>query len=207
MSSRVLKGSAARQPARVEWRSLGSQGPAGGPSAAGAAAQPALELAQLERQAYERGFRDGQAEGARQGLQQFQRAIQAFAETASQLASYKASLRSEVERELAQLSLAVARKILRRELTVDPNVVLAVVHAGLRELESVEIYRLRLNPQDVPAVSAWFEQHGGGKIQILPDPQVSRGGALFETAQGQLDARLDTQLGEIERGLADTTDR
>ena len=202
MSSSVVKKERAQELPRVEWKNAAA--PGGVAAVRPRAAQPAPEeLAQLEKQAYERGYRDGEAAGARQSLEQLQSAIQGFTHQAVALTQYKPRLRTEVERQVLELSLAVARKVLRRELAVDPNIVLAVVKGCLAELEHVEIYRLRLHPQDVPQVSAFFEQERRGSIELIPDSRISRGGALLETAQGQLDARLETQLVEIERGLAD----
>ncbi len=207
MSSNVLKGLDAQSLARVEWKMVAGAAPAPAPvrpRQPGAPAQPAAaDLALLEKQAYERGLREGEAAGARKSLEQLQSAIQGFAESASRLASYKTQLRSEVERQVVDLALAVAQKILRRELALDPNIILAVVKACLAELESAEIYRLRANPQDIPSLAAFFQQQRRRNIELLPDPHISRGGAVFETAQGQLDARLETQLEEIARGLAD----
>ena len=43
----------------------------------------------------------------------------------------------------------------------------------------------------------------GSGIQIVVDPGLQLGDVIFETAQGDLDASIDTQLREIERGFAD----
>ena len=99
--------------------------------------------------------------------------------------------------------MAVARRILRREVSLDPAVVLAVVRSCLADLIGSEIYRLRLHPQDVEPVQSWLRQNTVDRVEVLSDGAVSRGGALFETARGALDARLETQLIEIEHGLAD----
>jgi flagellar assembly protein FliH len=209
MSSSVLKGEAALALPRVEWKNLGATPP--GPmktravTAAGAAAQPApaADPALIERQAYERGLRDGEAAGARKSLEQLQAAIHGFARSAAELAGYKSRLRQEVQSQLVALSMAVARKILKRELSVDPAVVTAVVRGCLEELEQVEIYRVRASPEDVPVLAAFFQQQRWPNIEIVPDGRIGRGGALLETAQGQIDARLESQLEEIARGLAD----
>ena len=203
----VLKGGGAQDLPRVEWRPWGGGGPAGAsqprPAGAGPTAPPAIDSVLAEKQAFERGLREGEATGARKGLEQVQAAVQGFAQNAAQLASYKPQLRAEVEQQLVTLSMAVAQKILKRELSIDPNIVLAVVKGCLQELENVEIYRIRVHPQDAPALTAYLQQHQRKNVEILPDAQVTRGGALLETAQGQLDARLETQLMEITHGLAD----
>jgi len=49
-----------------------------------------------------------------------------------------------------------------------------------------------------------MEQSGAPKNLILmPDPSLAAGALLFETSQGLLDASVETQLHEIERGLID----
>jgi len=206
MSCRVVRGPAAGELPLIEWKALlgpGLSAPMARPGPGGAAAPPLPDAAQLERAAYERGLRDGEAAGSRKALEQFQASMQGLARTVAGLAGHKAALRTEAERDLVSLSLAVARKILRRELTIDPNIILAVVQSCLGELENIEVYRLRLHPQDVGPVAAWFDEQRRTNVQVLPDPQIPRGGAVFETARGQLDARPETQLAEIERGLAD----
>jgi flagellar biosynthesis/type III secretory pathway protein FliH len=43
----------------------------------------------------------------------------------------------------------------------------------------------------------------GTPIEIASDASLKPGDVIFETAHGQLDASVSTQLREIERGLAD----
>jgi flagellar assembly protein FliH len=206
MSSNVLKSGSCGPLPPVQWRVWSSElpKPASGPPAAPAgSAAIAARAAQLEKEAFERGFREGEASAARKASEQFQATARTFAENAAALAAYKPTLRSEVERELAVLALAVARKVVHRELSIDSNVVLAVVKACCEELRNAEIYRLRLHPQDVELIGAYLQQQKPARIDLVPDPAVGRGGAVFETSQGKLDARIETQLGEIARGLAD----
>ena len=40
-------------------------------------------------------------------------------------------------------------------------------------------------------------------IQVTPDPTLAPGACIFDTGRGDVDAGIDSQLGEIERGLAD----
>ena len=209
MSSRVLKKGARPLPA-VEWRPVSGAAAMPEPDlgmAFGSAMPPAgaaPEIVRLEKEAFHNGLREGEAAGTRKSMEKLQEAIQGFAQAASQLTSYKATLRAEVEREIVALALTVARKILRRELSLDPNLVLAVVKSCLEEIQNAEIYRLRLNPQDVQAVGNYFSQQQRPRVDLVPDISITRGGVVFETAKGELDARIETQLAEIERGLADT---
>lgn len=204
MSSSVLKRDRSASLPQMAWRSWpGGAAAAPGQAQAASALRAAPDAARLEKEAYERGFREGEASGARKSGEQFQAAIRAFADSVATLADHKAALCKQAERELAELALAVARRVVCRELALDPGVVLAVVRSCLDELRNAEIYRLRLHPQDVQPVAAYLNEQRRARIEIVPDMEISRGGAVFETSQGRLDARIGTQLEEIERGLAD----
>jgi flagellar biosynthesis/type III secretory pathway protein FliH len=43
----------------------------------------------------------------------------------------------------------------------------------------------------------------GASIEVIPDPSRQPGALVFETERGNLDASIETQLLEIERGLTD----
>jgi flagellar assembly protein FliH len=59
-------------------------------------------------------------------------------------------------------------------------------------------------PASVPAVRAALERNGGmAAIEIVADGLLQPGGLVFETSLGELDASVETQLQEIERGFAD----
>lgn len=162
----------------------------------------AQRLAELERQMETRlrdAYREGEAAGRERWRAEYESALGQVSACISELAALKPRLRREAERDLVQLSLAITRRILRRELTVDPAAVAGVVLAALDRLAGVEIYRLRLNPADVAPVAEQVRQG----VELVPDPALPRGSAVFETARGKLDASIETQLEEIERGFAD----
>jgi len=130
--------------------------------------------------------------------------IAAFQKIVDELAGQGRRLRGEGERDMVKLAVAIARRILRREIALDPEVVLGLVKAAFAKLESRETHRLRVSPSD----AALLREHRQSlslppAVEIVDDGSLSQGSAIFETARGNLDASIDTQLGEIERGLAD----
>ena len=74
----------------------------------------------------------------------------------------------------------------------------------LEGLNSIEIYRIRLAAPDAASLERHIQAMGLPQtIEICPDPALERGSDLFETVRGLVDAGIQTQLGEIERGFAD----
>ena len=103
-----------------------------------------------------------------------------------------------------KLALAVARRVLYREISADPEAILGLVKAAFGKLNARETHRLRVSPADAAAI-----QEHRARIQLPPglevaaDGSLNPGSAIFETSRGDLDASVDTQLSEIERGFTD----
>ena len=120
------------------------------------------------------------------------------------MAGYRARFRKEAEQDLVKLSIAIARKILHRELSIDPNAILALVRVVLESIDAREVHRVRLHPVDAAVVEQFLGGIGAPQQMVVTaDTTLERGAAIFETARGNLDASIQTQLAEIERGFAD----
>jgi len=68
--------------------------------------------------------------------------------------------------------------------------------------------RIRAAPMDAGDLSARLGDFGlPVQVEIVADGGLERGALLLDTTQGHVDASIDSQLSEIERGLADALDR
>jgi flagellar assembly protein FliH len=65
-----------------------------------------------------------------------------------------------------------------------------------------------VHPGQVSAVAVLLRKAAGGvPVEVVPDGSRDPGAVVFETERGNLDASVESQLGEIERGLADALRR
>jgi flagellar assembly protein FliH len=213
MLSRVLTEEMAEaQP--VTWRrSLPIQ-----TKAAQASGRPPDELSQLRarlaemtaaaeqqaRQAYETGLRNGEGV-ARKALESETRAaVERLAATIADVAATRSDTIRRAEADTVRLAIEIARRVLHRELSVDPNALAALTRAALEKLQSQEIHRVRVHPAQEEVVRTCLQQTGRGQaIEVIADPSQPQGGILFDISRGTLDASVGTQLDEIERGLTD----
>ena len=185
------------------------------PAATEAQAQEVLKLraelmeSERRRQAeVTQARREGAAEGYRQAREEATAELDTaqgqIAQALSELAATKRKLRNEAEGELIKLSLAIARRILHREVSIDPDALQGLVHTALQKLQNREISRVRVYPAGADAVRSALERIGAAPaIQVFPDAGLKNGGMIFETSFGDLDASVDSQLQEIQRGFAD----
>jgi flagellar assembly protein FliH len=214
MSSRLLGPEDPRRVEAVIWRRVCSA--ADTPEApAEAAPAPLFDPAELEREwqgraseARAAGRREGEAAGRNQAMAELEAALERLARSVDELAGLRARLRREAETDMVQLAIAIARRVIRRELAIDPDALHGLVLGALERLQMQEINRVRVHPAHAGMVAALLrDRSGGGAIEVVSDPSAEPGGAVFETDRGNLDASVESQLGEIERGLADTLRR
>ena len=164
--------------------------------------QTSEEGEQRVREAHQRGFREGEAAATHKMAEQMRIKVEELGRSIEQLALHRAKIQREAEPELVRLALAIARRIMRRELTVDPDSLLGLLKAGLEKIESAEAHRVRVNPEHALMVEALLE--GSARpIEVTSEPGLPVGAVIFETSRGFIDVGLETQLKEIERGFAD----
>jgi flagellar assembly protein FliH len=219
MSARILrrggKGGAARDALPIQWRVQGQASAAapsrGGAAQGGGSAPPQVESereAEARAAAYRQGVAAGEAASAQRAQASLEPAHEAFQRMAAELAGMRKNLRTEAEGAAVTLALAVARRVLHREIVADPEAVLGLVKAASEKCAARETQRLRVSPRDAETI---FEHRSRLNLppglEIVADANLERGSAIFETSRGDLDASVDTQLAEIERGFADVLKR
>jgi flagellar assembly protein FliH len=166
--------------------------------------QQQAQWEQRVRDAHAAGFREGEAAGRNKAAAEVQPVIERLSRSIEETAGLRAKLRREAEKDMVRLALAIARRVLFRELAVDPEALHGLVLAALEKLQGQDICRVRLHPSHATLVSTWLRQSiSGSPVEVIPDSSRDPGTLIFETDRGSLDASVDSQLREIDRGLAD----
>ena len=206
MSCKVLPPGEPRPDRPLEWRQVRQDSFEAGEIAPAAAAR----LAQMERDCQQRvlaahaeGVREGEAAGRRQAADELQPVMGRLARSIEEMGGLRAGFRREAEGDLIALSIAIARRVLRRELAVDPEALHGLVLAALEKLQAQEIRRVKVHPSQAAMVAACLREAGGVAVEVVADAAREPGAVVFETERGNLDASVESQLREIERGLAD----
>ena len=211
MSSKVRQPEETSGVEPLVWRQMHASGPTrmGGDSGAPPDSRERLEQLQQQyeqraREAHTAGLREGEASGRQRAAAELQPVIDRLARCIEEIGGLRTRLRAEAEADLVQLSLAIARRVLRRELAIDPEALHGLVLGALEKLQAQEISRVRVHPAHAALVTASLRQNcASAKVEVITDPSRELGTVIFETRHGNLDASVDAQLQEIERGLAD----
>jgi flagellar assembly protein FliH len=170
------------------------------PEAGGQGSNSAVDA----QSAYQRGFTEGKAAGRQEMTPQIEAMNHKLARTIEELTGLRQRFRHEAEEDVVALALATARRILHRELTVEPEALLGLIKAALEKIELREVHRVRVSREDAPMVGQCLEKMGlPHRVEVIADPSLERGSAILDSSRGTLDASIETQLAEIERGFAD----
>lgn len=168
--------------------------------------QAKTEAAEIEKQAYERGFIEGEKAGKEVGEKTLEALLKQYAKRLEELNDMRKEIFAASEREVLRLALEIARKVIRREVSVDEELILTLVKVALNRVAEQTVMTVRVNPRDYQSIQRYQAAYSPTSslnegVKLIEDPSISRGGCLIETESGIIDARIEEQLREIEKGF------
>jgi flagellar assembly protein FliH len=170
--------------------------------------QAQSHASEIEKEAYEKGFQGGERSGRDTGKEMSEAILKQYAVRLEELAQVRKQLLVGAERDVMRLALEIAKKVVKREVTIDEELILTMVKVAVNRLAEQTAVTIRLNPKDFQVMQAQQNSRsilgpGNEGIKLVEDSLISRGGCLIETESGTIDSRIEEQFKEIERGLFD----
>lgn len=159
-------------------------------------------------EAQERGRSEAESRGQARIKQEIEPWLLRMAKSIEDIATVKQRYLRDSEEQLVRLSVAIARRILHRELQVDAEALIGLIRAAIDRSETRELNRILLNPLDREALAPHLDRlHLPPRVEIAADATLERGAMLLESGGGTLDASIQSQLDEVERGFIDMLGR
>ncbi len=111
------------------------------------------------------------------------------------------------EAEMVGFVLDIARQVIKTEVSQNPEIVARIVQNAMRRITDKESVRIRVSVADAPRIREMRDDlltlvDGIKHLEILDDRRVGDGGCVVETGAGTIDAKIETQLAEVERALS-----
>ncbi len=159
-------------------------------------------IEQARKDGYERGHEDGYESGKAE----IERLIAQIHSVISRTIEKRNEIIEELETQLVNLVLLIARKVVKVISENQKNVVINNVIQALRKLKNRGEVVIRVNLEDVKLTSAHVKDfmrmvESVKSVTIVEDSSVEKGGCIIETDFGQIDARIASQLHEIEEKI------
>ena len=145
----------------------------------------------------------GRQQGDQQARTELQPVIERLNKSIAEIVALGPDLRRRAERDVVQFALLVAKRVLHRQLAVDEGALTALARVTFERLTRSESYTITVNPRFAAAITSALPGSHASRVKIQPDPECAPGTLMIHSAEGIIDASVDTQLEEIGRGLAD----
>ena len=127
-------------------------------------------FAALEREAFAKGFAQGELAGGEAAGQRGEMMLHRLMQTLEELTQVRAQMIYQTERQMVQLALAIARRVVQREVSLDPDLLIAMARVAMERLGETAQVKVRLHPDDYEAAgAARVAQLAGSNVTILAD--------------------------------------
>lgn len=155
-----------------------------------------------EKEGQQRGREDGFDEGRAEA----ERLIGRLHLVLDRAQDKRAEIIAESEQQIVDLVLLIARKVVKVISENQRNVVVSNVVQALRKVKGRGEIILRVNVEDLKLTTEHTKDflrliEGSRGISVVEDSSVDRGGCIIETEFGEIDARISSQLAELEQKI------
>ena len=146
-------------------------------------------------------------EGYRAGIEQAESDILALRSKIADFISSKQEVFEFIAPDILEISVDIARKIIKKEVEQDPQVILNSIVDVMRTLSKEEPrITVKLNPLQVDLVKTELPEYISSmgidaKIAVIGDDSIEEGGCILNTNNGIVDASINTQLEIIKAAL------
>ncbi|MFA6449860.1 MAG: FliH/SctL family protein [bacterium] len=165
-----------------------------------------------EEAGYKKGYEDGYSKGKQTGIQENAAALSMMQQVIEQLKNYHIEILTDSQKDIAKMAMAVAEKVLHKEIMTDPNTVLSVVKNALSKVSFKKQFIVHVNPLDLEVLKSGSDQiravlDGYESLKFKASPQVEPGGCIVQTESGSVDARIDRQFAEVHDTVINALDQ
>jgi flagellar assembly protein FliH len=141
----------------------------------------------------------GREQAEREAGEEWKAAVRAAHGAAEELRGAAARTREVAQEELVQLAVAVASKVLRREIARDDDFVVRLVRRCVLRIANRARVEVRVNPADLTRVRDALAQPApeagpAHELIVMEDRRVERGGCVVQTPDFVVDGTMRTQL-------------
>ncbi|MFY7878248.1 MAG: FliH/SctL family protein [Pirellula sp.] len=110
------------------------------------------------------------------------------------------------QHETITLSIAIAEKLLARQIESDPTILIEWIEDSVRMVQSQRHIQLRIHPEDAQRLSSALtdlveDMKPSMEIQVTEDVSVGRFGVILQTADSTIDRSMQTQLKRLTEEL------
>ena len=165
--------------------------------------EASVEKENIKATAHQDGYKEGHEQGFMEGQNEVNRLVERVHKIVESVKVRREEILCETEQQIVELVLLMTRKVVKIISENQKTVVLSNVLAALKKIRTRGNITLRVNTEDLKLTTAHVDEfikriENVNGISVIEDSSVDRGGCIVETDFGAIDARISSQLAELE---------
>lgn len=165
-----------------------------------------LEEQKIKSDAKQDGFRQGHDEGYSAGESEIERLVERLRKMVEALMLRREEILKETEQQIVELVILMTRKVVKIISETQKTAIMSNILAALKKVKSRGNVILHVNLEDLKLASANADEfikrvENIQGITVVEDSTVEKGGCVVETDFGAVDARISSQLSELEEKI------
>ena len=162
-----------------------------------------VEKENIKATAHQDGYKEGHEQGFMEGQNEVNRLVERVHKIVESVMVRREEILCETEQQIVELVLLMTRKVVKIISENQKTVVLSNVLAALKKIRTRGNITLRVNTEDLKLTTAHVDEfikriENVNGISVIEDSSVDRGGCIVETDFSAIDARISSQLAELE---------
>ena len=168
------------------------------------------EEEKIRSEAHETAYKEGYDQGYANGQEEVNRLIERIHRMIEGIMVRREQILKETEQQIVELVILITRKVVKVIADTQKTTIINNILAALKKVKARGKVTLRVNIEDLKLASVnagefikRVENVEG--IEVIEDSTVDRGGCIVETDFGAIDARIASQLGELESKILEVS--
>jgi len=162
------------------------------------------------QEAYDEGFLKGKEDGYQEGVAEANRLIERMHVILDKTMQKRTDILDSTEQQIVELVLLMTKKVVKVLSESQRSVLMSNVVQALRKVKGRGDVTIHVNLADVKLTTEHTKDfiqavENIQKITVIEDSTVERGGCVVDTDFGAIDARISSQLSELEKKILELT--
>ncbi|MCK9169042.1 MAG: flagellar assembly protein FliH [Treponema sp.] len=160
----------------------------------------------IESDAHNKGYEEGRDEGYKDGEGEVNRLIERMHKVLDSVMQRREEILRDTETQIVELVILMTRKVVKIISENQKSIIMSNVLAALKKVKGRGEVTLRVNLEDVKLTTEHTDEfikrvENIKGITVVEDSSVEKGGCIVETDFGAIDARISSQLMELENKI------
>lgn len=173
-------------------------------------AEAQAEQDRLRNESSKQGYEEGHEQGYQNGNAEAERLVERMHKILDAVMQRREEILQETESQIVELVVLMTRKVVKVISENQKSVIMSNVLQALKKLKGRGDVSIRVNMEDVKLttehINDFIQRVEAVKgITVVEDSSVEKGGCIVETDFGAIDARISSQLTELEEKIMEVS--